>query len=106
MDVSIHAPRAGSDLMHMLAAVAEFERSMIQDRTMAGLAVARSKGRVGGRPAKVFDRQRARDMRNQNPPMSWRAIACELGIPQSSIRQALSGVRKTSRQKPQNRAAG
>jgi DNA invertase Pin-like site-specific DNA recombinase len=105
LDTDQHNP-VGTLLMHMLAAVAEFERSMIQDRTMAGLAVARSKGRIGGRPAKVFDRQRARDMRNQNPPMSWRAIARELGIPQSSIRQALSGVRKTSRQKAPNRAAG
>ena len=92
----------GRLMTHLLGAVAEFEREMIRERTLAGLAYARSKGRVGGRPAKVFDRQRARDMRSQNPPVSWRAIARDLGIPQSSIRQALGGVRKTPPQKPRN----
>lgn len=38
-------------LKGMLAVVAEFERSLIQERTRAGLAVARSKGKVLGRPS-------------------------------------------------------
>lgn len=40
---------AGKLQMHVLAAVAEFERSIISDRTKAGLAAARKRGRVGGR---------------------------------------------------------
>jgi DNA invertase Pin-like site-specific DNA recombinase len=36
---------------HMLAALAQFERKLIQERVTAGLASARAKGRVGGRPA-------------------------------------------------------
>jgi putative DNA-invertase from lambdoid prophage Rac len=39
-------------MIHMLGAFAEFERSMIRERTMMGLARARSEGRVGGRPRK------------------------------------------------------
>lgn len=35
---------------HLFAALAEFERSIIKERTMAGLAAARSRGRKGGRP--------------------------------------------------------
>lgn len=35
---------------NIFAALAEYERQMIRDRTMAGLASAREKGRVGGRP--------------------------------------------------------
>ncbi len=35
---------------HLFAALAEFERSIIKERTMAGLAAARSRGRRGGRP--------------------------------------------------------
>lgn len=89
---------AAGELMIAIAAwIAKQERIRISDRTKAGLAVARSKGRVGGRPAKVFDRRLALAMRNENPPRSWRAIAAELGVAQSSIRQALQGVRKTSR---------
>ena len=39
-------------MIHMLGAFAEFEREMIRERTMAGLARARAEGRIGGRPRK------------------------------------------------------
>src|SRR5438477_10715605 len=35
---------------HIFGALAEFERDIIQERTKAGLAAARSRGRLGGRP--------------------------------------------------------
>lgn len=41
---------AGRLLMHILGALAEFERALIVERTQAGLAAARSRGRTGGRP--------------------------------------------------------
>lgn len=40
----------GSLMFHIFAAFAEFERSVIRERVMAGLAAARARGRVGGRP--------------------------------------------------------
>lgn len=39
----------GKLTFHIFAALAEFERSMISERTKAGLAAARARGRVGGR---------------------------------------------------------
>lgn len=48
----------GRMLMHMVAAFAEFERSMIRERTSAGLRQARLEGRVGGRRSKLSNRQR------------------------------------------------
>lgn len=42
----------GRLMFNMLAALAEFEREMIIERTHAGLAAARSRGRQGGRPKK------------------------------------------------------
>lgn len=39
-------------MIHILGAFAEFERAMIRERTMMGLARARAEGRVGGRPRK------------------------------------------------------
>lgn len=41
---------AGKAMFGMLAVFAEFERSIIQERTQAGLQAARRRGRVGGRP--------------------------------------------------------
>jgi DNA invertase Pin-like site-specific DNA recombinase len=35
---------------HIFGALAEFERQLIQERTQAGLRVARARGRLGGRP--------------------------------------------------------
>jgi DNA invertase Pin-like site-specific DNA recombinase len=47
---------SGTLILQILGAVAEFERALIRERTLAGLAVARAKGRVGGNP-----KMRARD---------------------------------------------
>jgi DNA invertase Pin-like site-specific DNA recombinase len=45
----------GRLFFHMIAAMAEFERDMIRERTRAGLDVARAAGRKGGRPPKLSD---------------------------------------------------
>jgi hypothetical protein len=41
----------GKLVFHIFAALAEFERDLIRERTSAGLAAARARGRTGGRPA-------------------------------------------------------
>ncbi|MBA3534940.1 MAG: recombinase family protein, partial [Ardenticatenales bacterium] len=43
----------GTLIFHIFAALAEFERDLIRDRTKAGLAAARARGRIGGRPKGV-----------------------------------------------------
>jgi DNA invertase Pin-like site-specific DNA recombinase len=40
----------GKLMFHIMAALAEFERDIIQERTQAGLEAARARGRKGGRP--------------------------------------------------------
>ena len=40
----------GKLIFHVFGALAEFERDLIRERTMAGLAAARARGRSGGRP--------------------------------------------------------
>lgn len=42
----------GKLMFSILASFAEFERDIIRERTLAGLAVARAAGRIGGRPRK------------------------------------------------------
>jgi DNA invertase Pin-like site-specific DNA recombinase len=41
---------SGKLIFHIFAALAEFEREVIRERTSAGLQAARARGRVGGRP--------------------------------------------------------
>jgi DNA invertase Pin-like site-specific DNA recombinase len=41
---------AGKLIFHVFGALAEFERDLIRERTQAGLAAARARGRQGGRP--------------------------------------------------------
>jgi len=48
----------GKAMFGMLAVFAEFERGMIQERTIAGLNAARKRGRVGGRPITSEDTKR------------------------------------------------
>ena len=45
----------GRLVLHLFGAIAEFERSMIVERTLAGLEAARARGRIGGRRKKLTD---------------------------------------------------
>ncbi|SFV29413.1 recombinase family protein [Hyphomicrobium facile] len=54
---AIDTSTAGGRLQfHLLGALAEFERSLISERTKAGLAAARARGTRLGRPAKLVRR--------------------------------------------------
>ncbi|MGU3401530.1 recombinase family protein [Brucellaceae bacterium D45D] len=48
----------GRLVFHMMAALAEFERSLISERTKAGMAAARKKGKQIGRPRALSNTQR------------------------------------------------
>ena len=51
LNEQIDTTSAGGKLVfHIFASLAEFERSLIRSRTMAGLEAAKARGRVGGRP--------------------------------------------------------
>jgi len=50
---------AGRMLMQMVGSFAEFERAMMRERTQAGLAIARTEGRTGGRRPKLGPQQQA-----------------------------------------------
>jgi len=47
----------GKLVFHIFAALAEFERDVIRERTQAGLAAARARGRLGGRP-RIMDQKK------------------------------------------------
>jgi DNA invertase Pin-like site-specific DNA recombinase len=58
---------AGRMMMQMVGAFAEFERAMLRERTKAGIATARSEGRVGGRKPKLTAQQQSEIVK-----MIWR----------------------------------
>ncbi len=47
----------GKLIFHIFSALAEFERDLIQERTQAGLKAARARGKMGGRPPLLDNRQ-------------------------------------------------
>ena len=49
---------SGKLIFNIFASLAEFERSLIVERTQAGLRAGRVRGRIGGRPRKLNDEQR------------------------------------------------
>jgi|SRR5579872_6656646 len=76
----------GKLIFHIFGALAEFERNLIRERTLAGLAAARARGRQGGRPRlleskKVAMAQTLYDDRNN----SIREICTTLGISRATL---------------------
>lgn len=56
---SVDTTTSGGKLVfHVFGALAEFERELIRERTRAGLHAARSRGKLGGRPKKLSDKQK------------------------------------------------
>lgn len=82
---------AGELMLAIAAWIARQERQRIAERVTAGLRRARVEGtRSGrgiGRPASVFDRNQAREMRQAG--QSWREIGRALGVPAGTVRSAL-----------------
>lgn len=79
-------------LLHIIAAVAQFERELIRERVTAGMKSAKAKGTIIGRPRLVFDRQRALDLRAQG--ISYPRIARELGLGLGTVVRACSSLSK------------
>jgi DNA invertase Pin-like site-specific DNA recombinase len=72
----------------VLAAVAEFERELIRERVLAGLARARASGAKLGRPRAQLDLARARQLLARG--LSQRAVARQLGAAQATLRRQLA----------------
>jgi DNA invertase Pin-like site-specific DNA recombinase len=77
---------SGKLIFHLFACLAEFERGVIQDRTLAGLQAARSRGRIGGRPKAMDDGKLslARSMRS-DPSASVQDICHTLKVSRSTF---------------------
>src|SRR4051794_12408490 len=82
---------AGKLVFGIFAALAEFERELIVERTRAGLASARARGRQGGRPYKMTSAKLRLAMAAMGQPETKVADLCrELGVTRQTLYRHVS----------------
>lgn len=93
---------SGRLVLHIMAALAEFERSLNSERTKAGLAAAKRRGKKLGRPPKLTPKQRARARRLVKIGKSPQEVAKRFGVARSTLYSALRKRAREARtgQKP------
>lgn len=82
---------AGGELFfHICAAFAQMNGRIISERTRAGLASAKARGRLGGRPTVMTPERIAIARRMRTEKETWETIAGALQVGASSVRRALA----------------
>ena len=79
----------GRLVLHVFGALAEFERGINRERTMAGLAAPRARGRVGGRPPALSGARLGHARKMAASGMSVAEIADTLLVGRSTVYRAL-----------------
>jgi DNA invertase Pin-like site-specific DNA recombinase len=92
---AIDTTTAGGRLIfHVFAALAEFERSVIKERTTAGLAAARARGRKGGRPRSLSEKDiAAAKAMLSDPEITVDEVARRLGVGPATLYRHMPGGR-------------
>lgn len=82
---------SGKLVFGIFAALAEFERELISERTIAGLAAARARGRKGGRPYKMTPAKLRLAMVSMGKPETRIGVLCnELGVTRQTLYRHVS----------------
>lgn len=88
---------AGKLTFHIFAALAEFERNLIRERTQAGLDAARAAGKTGGRPRALTIKQIEKAEKwIKDGVMTQQQAAAALGVARSTLSRALALQQKLS----------
>jgi DNA invertase Pin-like site-specific DNA recombinase len=74
---------SGRLMFHVIAAMAEFERALIQERVRAGLRNARAKGKRLGRPTVSIPQAKVQRLRAQG--LSWSRVAEATGVAKATL---------------------
>ncbi len=84
---------AGKLIFHVFASLAEFERSLIRERTRAGLDAARTRGRLGGRKPSLNDKQ-IREIRAMlsDPVVNVSDVAKRYGVSRTTIYKHVGAI--------------
>jgi len=96
---SIDTTTSGGKLIfHIFGALAEFERNLIRERTQAGLAAARARGHLGGRPKALATAQKikmAQELK-ANPNNKIADICKTLHISRATLYRYVPGSKRAS----------
>lgn len=79
---------AGKMTMGVIAAVAEFERDLLIERTQSGLARAKAEGKRLGRPMVLTEAQQSEIAAKRTAGVSLRSLAKEYGTSLASVQRA------------------
>lgn len=86
----------GRLVFHLFGALAEFERAVIRERTRAGLAATRARGRKGGRPTKLKgDDLKAAKALLANPDIPVADVAKRVGVSVATLYRHFPAARAT-----------
>lgn len=84
---------SGRLVFAVFGAMAEFERDLIRERTAAGLAAARARGRTGGRPSKMTpDKLAAARHLLETTDATMREVAATVGVSRTTLYRHLAGA--------------
>ncbi len=84
-------------IFHVLAAIAQFERDLVSERTIAGLKAARARGHRGGRPPKLKPKQiRLARAMLEDPTTTMDEVAGTLGCAKATIYRAFQRERQAA----------
>lgn len=91
---------AGKLVFHVFAALAEFEHNVIRERTHAGLAAARARGRKGGRKPALNEKQ-IREIKAllRAPELQVSEVAKRYGVSRSTVYKHVGPVTPKKRRK-------
>ena len=84
---------AGKLVFHVFAALAQFERNLIRERTHAGLSAARARGRMGGRKPSL-DAKQVREVRAvlKDPDVRVTDVAKRHGVSRATVYKHVGAV--------------
>jgi DNA invertase Pin-like site-specific DNA recombinase len=93
---------SGKLQFHVFAALAEFERNLIRERTLAGLKSARARGRTGGRKPKLNEKQ-IREIRAllTDPSARVNDIALRYGVSRTTLYKHVGVVQSIQANQPE-----
>jgi DNA invertase Pin-like site-specific DNA recombinase len=83
---------SGELLFQVFGALAQYERALIQERVLAGLAAARRRGRIGGRPQAITGEKLEAILAAVDGGMSKAAVCRNFGVKRTTLIETLARV--------------